>query len=120
MWTVGIRDPLDPKAILGTVSLRDNAIATSGLYERGDHIRRVVEGMEVPASISIIGPDLGIADALATAVLASGLEDIGWLHNFPRYDLIAVTPDRRILRSPKALFTSTPGTAQAPLQRLQP
>ena len=107
MWSVGIRDPLDSDAILGTVNLHDNAIATSGLYERGDHIRGAEGNGEMPASVSIVGPDLGIADALATAVFASGIEDIGWLSNFPEYDLIAVTSDHRILRSRSAPFTST-------------
>jgi thiamine biosynthesis lipoprotein len=107
MWEVGIRDPLDPNAILGTASLHDNSIATSGLYERGDHIRSAIEATDAPASVSIIGPDLGIADALATAVFASGIGDIDWLSNFPRYDMIAVTSDRRILRSATAPFTST-------------
>jgi len=105
-WEIGIRDPLDPDAILGTVNLVDNAIATSGLYERSDHIRRAGKSGDVPASVSIVGPDLGIADALATAVFASGVEDSGWLNNFPAYDLIAVTSDRRILRSQTAPFTS--------------
>ena len=110
MWKVGIRDPFDSKAILGTVNLHGNAIATSGLYERGDHIRGAEGSGEMPAGISIVGPDLGIADALATAVFASGIEDIGWLSNFPEYDLIAVTSDHRILRSQTAPFTSTAGT----------
>lgn len=107
VWKVGIRDPLDANAILGTVNLHDNAIATSGLYERGDHISGTQAGDEVPASVSMVGPDLGIADALATAVFASGVEDIEWLSKFPEYDLIAVTSDHRILRSRTAPFTST-------------
>jgi len=107
VWKVGIRDPRDANATLGTVNLVDNAVATSGLYERGDHIRRTRAGGMVPASVSIVGPDLGIADALATAVFASGVEDIGWLSTFPEYDLITVTSGHRILRSRTAPFTST-------------
>lgn len=110
MWKVGIRDPLDSNAILGTVNLYDDAIATSGLYERGAHIRGTEGSGQMPASVSIVGPDLGIADALATAVFASGIKDIGWLSNFPEYDLIAVTSDRRILRSPTVAFTPSAGS----------
>ena len=58
------------------------------------------------ASVSIIGPDLGIADALATAVFAAGLQNIAWLGDFPGYDPIAVTSDRRILSSPAAPFNA--------------
>lgn len=104
-WHIGIRDPLDAEATLGTVELLNNSIATSGRYERGAHIWGVRDRDENVASVSIVGPDLGIADALATAVFASGLGDLDWLSRFPGYELIAVTTDRRILRSPGAPFT---------------
>ncbi len=106
-WHIGIRDPLDADATLGTVELRDSAIATSGRYERGAHIWGVRNREEDLASVSIVGPDLGIADALATAVFAAGLRDIAWLGGFPDYELVAVTSDRRILRSPMAPFTGS-------------
>ena len=109
-WSVGIRDPLDATATLGIVELRDNAIATSGRYERGAHIWGTDDRDEELASVSIVGPDLGIADALATAVFAAGLQNIAWLNDFGEYDLIAVTSDRRILRSPAAPFTSPEST----------
>ncbi|MEA3511627.1 MAG: FAD:protein FMN transferase [Actinomycetota bacterium] len=105
-WNVGIRDPLDRDATLGTVALRNHAIATSGRYERGAHIWGMDDRDGELASVSIVGPDLGIADALATAVFAAGLESIAWLSNFPEYHLIAVTSGRRILRSPKAPFSA--------------
>jgi len=105
-WHVGIRDPLDVDATLGTVELRDKAIATSGRYERGAHIWGMNDREDELASVSIVGPDLGIADALATAVFAAGLQDTAWLGDFPDYDLVAVTSDRRILRSPAAPFTA--------------
>ena len=105
-WRVGIRDPAHPEATLGTVQLRGLAIATSGRYERGNHIWSSGDMGEVLASVSMVGPDLGTADALATAVFASGLADLGWLNRFPGYDLIAVTADRRILRTAGAPFVS--------------
>ena len=112
VWRTGIRDPPYPNATLGTVELDNNAIATSGLYERGPHIWGTGDLNEGLASVSIVGPDLGIADALATAVFAGGLEDIAWLNSFPGYDLIAVTSDRRILRSPSTAFTSSAVSTQ--------
>ncbi|MFV9672960.1 MAG: FAD:protein FMN transferase [Acidimicrobiia bacterium] len=105
-WHVGIRDPLDADATLGTVELHDDAIATSGRYERGAHIWGADNRDAELASVSIVGPDLGISDALATAVFAAGLRNATWLGNFPEYQLIAVTSDRRILRSPTAPFTA--------------
>ncbi len=105
-WHVGIRDPLDTDATLGTVELRDSAIATAGRDERGAHIGGVGDRHDELASVSIVGPYLGTADALATAVFAAGLGNSPWLRDFPQYDLIAVTSDRRILRSPTVPFTA--------------
>ena len=109
-WTAAIRDPEDVDAVLGTVSLKDSAIATSGWYERGDHIWPTSDGSDALASVSVLGPDLGIADAMATAIFAGGLSDATWLGRFTGYDFIVVTTDRHILRSPSARFT--PVTAQ--------
>lgn len=110
VWTAGIRDPLNPDAVLGTVDLRDSAIATSGRYERGDHIWGTAGESEMLSGVSVLGPNLGIADALATAVFSAGLSDAVWLNRFPDYDLIAVTTDRRVLRSPTAPFTAATTT----------
>ena len=33
-WRIGIRSPVDPEALLAKISLRDEAVATSGDYER--------------------------------------------------------------------------------------
>ena len=106
-WRAAIRDPENVDAVLGTVSLNDSAIATSGRYERGDHIWGTVEEADALAGVSVLGPDLGIADAVATAIFAGGLRDAAWLGRFGDYQFIAVTQDRRILRSPTARFTPT-------------
>ena len=109
-WTAAIRDPENTTAVLGTVTLNDSAIATSGRYERGEHIRETDDDTDGLTSVSVLGPDLGIADAMATAILAGGLSGATWLNRFAGYDFVAVTADRRILRSPSARFT--PVTAQ--------
>jgi len=103
-WRIGIQDPTKPGSTVGTVELHDNAVASSGLYERGSHIWGITGENEALAGVSIVGPDLGVADALATAVFASGLRHASWLADFPDYAFIAVTPDLRILRSRAAPF----------------
>jgi thiamine biosynthesis lipoprotein len=105
-WKVGIREPHDPEAVVGTVALSDSAVATSGRYERGDHVWGNDDQTERLAGVSFVGPDLGVADALATAVLATGAAELGWLERFPGYGLIAVTSDRQILRTPGVPFES--------------
>ena len=38
-WRVGIRHPDRPDRVAGVISISDAAVATSGDYERGEHIR---------------------------------------------------------------------------------
>lgn len=96
-WTIGVRDPEDPAIAVDSIVLTEGAIATSGTYERGEHIRREQTGLQ---SVTVTGPTLGTADALATAVFSVGLDRAArWLPNFPGYDVIAVTEDRRLVRT---------------------
>lgn len=96
-WRIGIRHPDDPAVCFSSVELRSEAVATSGMYERGNHIRR--RSHHALTSVSIVGPDLGVADALATAVMSSGLTDIQWLTNYPAYRLIALDDDGIVHRT---------------------
>lgn len=103
-WTVGIQHPDLRDRIAARVSLRDAAIATSGLYERGDHIRDPRSG-ETPAelrSLSVVGPMLTWADAYATAAFAMGLDGLAWVERHPGYGAIAITSDDRLVWSPSA------------------
>ena len=73
-WRVGIRHPADPRALAGVVEVDDGAVATSGAYERGAHVRdphtgRAPEGVR---SVTVLGPALATADAFATAAFAMG------------------------------------------------
>ena len=88
-WNVGIRNPIEPTQTLIGVELIDQAIATSGTYERGEHIWGDNPG--TLASISVIGPDLGVADAMSTALFSSHGTDTDWLLRFPGYEVIAIT-----------------------------
>ena len=49
-------------------------MATSGSYERGDHIWDVSSDRPAAgvASATVCGPDLALADALATGLVAAG------------------------------------------------
>ena len=96
-WSVGIRNPLDPSGALVATVLADEAIATSGTYERGAHIWG--DGVGDLASVSVIGPDLGTADAISTALFSSAGEDASWVQRFSGYEVLAVTNDLEILTS---------------------
>lgn len=93
-WRVGIRHPLDRSLVIAEVDIVDGAIATSGEYERGAHIWSPRRGRTAAwASATVVGPDLGIADALATAVFAAGGDDLSWFDAFTDYTVL-LAPER--------------------------
>ena len=77
---IGIRSPEDAKVILKIFELNGGAIATSGTYERGAHIRDPHTGLIAigARSATAIGPDGGLADALATALVVAGRDGAIW------------------------------------------
>ena len=103
-WRVGIRHPDDPGAIAAVLGIGTGAVATSGLYERGDHIRDPRTGA-VPrelVSLTVVGPSLAWADAYATAAFAMGLEGLAWVDAQPGCGAVAVTAERRVVWTPVA------------------
>jgi thiamine biosynthesis lipoprotein len=91
-WRIGIQHPLARDRVLFTAELASaGAVATSGSYERGQHVVDPRSGSPTSALLSatVIGHDLGYADALATGLYASGgalLERISLLTGY--YGLI--------------------------------
>jgi thiamine biosynthesis lipoprotein len=73
-WRVGVRSPDCAELLTRVIELRGGAIATSGLYERGAHIWDVVGGCPAAGVVSatVCGPDLALADAFATGLVAAG------------------------------------------------
>ncbi len=83
-WTVGIRNPRDEDGIATRIPLQDEAISTSGDYERYfeadgvryHHILKPSTG-ESPSelrSVTVIGSDATMTDALSTGVFVLGRE----------------------------------------------
>ena len=72
-WCAGVRSPEGSDQLLCTVTA-DGAVATSGTYERGEHVRDPRTGGPARAATSatVCGRDLALADALATGLLAAG------------------------------------------------
>lgn len=67
------------------MSVRDGAVATSGLTHRGAHLvdtrtGRVPEGL---ASVTVVAEDLVSADIDATAAFALGPDGLEWLSSRP-------------------------------------
>jgi len=91
-WVIGIRHPEFADQIVRTAEVFNEAIATSGLYERGAHIRNPhTNKNEVSlTSATIVGPDGGIADALATAMTIEGTDGIRWFSELPGWSCFLI------------------------------
>lgn len=91
-WAIGILNPYDTQQIIEVVHVTDGAIATSGLYERGNHIRNPRTGSTDVHydSATIVGPDSGLADALATAALLEGPGCAAWFADLPGWSVYLV------------------------------
>ena len=101
-WRVGIQHPLQRDRIAAVVESRDLAIATSGAYERGEHVldphtRRPPSGV---LSVTITGPDLSTADAYATTAFAMGRRGVQWTAMLEEYEAITILEDGRVLLTP--------------------
>lgn len=73
-WSIGIRSPENRFEVLKVFEIFEGAIATSGTYEIGAHIKDPHTGLIAigARSATVIGPDGGLADALATALVVTG------------------------------------------------
>lgn len=91
-WNIGITDPRDSEMLVGTVTVVDGAVATSGTAERGAHIWHPTKG-QVDAeflSVTVTGPSLTWADAFATTIFVMGAQGLEWLKQFEGYDALVV------------------------------
>ena len=95
-WRVGIRHPIQAEAVATVLAIRDMGVATSGAYERGDHVRDPFTGRAASGalSITVVGPSLTFADAYATAAFAMGPTGLAWVAGLPGYEGCAISADR--------------------------
>ena len=102
-WRIGIQHPLKKDAVAQVLEGDDLAVATSGAYERGEHVRDPHSGY-APAgilSVTITGPSLATADAYATAAFAMGGHRAGnWTARLQGYEAMTILADGRVLLTP--------------------
>lgn len=102
-WRIGIRHPDDPERFAAVLDLvGSGAVATSATYERGAHIVDPRNGGAVTelASVTVVGPDLTLADAYATAVFVMGPDGLRWLDGLVGYEGFAITHDDETISTP--------------------
>ncbi|GAA2109241.1 FAD:protein FMN transferase [Microlunatus panaciterrae] len=92
-WHVAVRSPEDAHRPLAVFALRDQAVATSGGYERGEHIwdGRTGRAARSLCSVTVVASDLTTADLLATAVYALGADGVSWAAEAYQCSVLAVT-----------------------------
>ena len=100
-WRVGIRHPVERGKVARVIQASGLAVATSGTYEKGEHILDPHTGKPVDAwlSFTVIGPDILQADVYATACFAMGAAGLDFISGVTGYEAYAI--DRRL----RAIFT---------------
>ena len=107
-WKIGIRDPWNDSGIYAVVQVVDQAVITSGGYERffvdeatGKTYRHILDprtGLPAEnglASVSIITADGTLGDGLSTSLYIMGLEEAGdyWRSHSDSFDAVFILDD---------------------------
>jgi thiamine biosynthesis lipoprotein len=97
-WHVGIRHPRRGDSVIHELRASNQAVCTSGDYERGRHILdpRVGEPVASVACVTVMAPNAMLADALSTAAFVLGPRDGLDLLDRMNLDGLIVTPELEI------------------------
>ncbi len=119
-WLTGIKNPQAPDTYSSYITLADTSCVTSGIYERyftvdGKRYHHVIDKDTLMpatyfASVSIITPDSGLADALSTALFCMSYEEgTELLQDFEGVEVLWITSDgtQYMTEGYKALISET-------------
>ncbi len=109
-WMVGIRDPRKEGEVAISVPLVDEAISTSGDYERyfdegGVRYHHIIapstgEPAEGVHSATVFGPDAVLTDALSTSVFVLGVDEgLTLIGTLPDYESIVIDAAGKVFYS---------------------
>lgn len=101
-WRVGIQHPTVCDRVAAVLVASDVGIATSGAYERGEHIIDPHTGnpSEGVLSVTVVGPDVASADAYATAAYAMGRRGAQWCAELKDYAAMMILAEGVVLSTP--------------------
>jgi thiamine biosynthesis lipoprotein len=104
-WRVGVQHPRERDRLAAVLSLTDAAVATSGAYERGDHIVDPLTGRPPRGAlaVTVLGRDLATADAYATAAFAMGERGPAWTARLPGCEAMTILAGDRVLSTERLL-----------------
>ncbi|MDA8196854.1 MAG: FAD:protein FMN transferase [Actinomycetota bacterium] len=103
-YLIGVQDPFNSKELLGAIEVTD-AVATSGSYERGDHIVNVKGNAITTVAATVTGKDLTLLDALATALIAGGDEVLTLISKMEDIAAMIVKSDGSMLATANFSFS---------------
>jgi thiamine biosynthesis lipoprotein len=109
-WIVGIRDPDQEDGFVTRLALDDEAVSTSGDYERFfiedgvryHHILNPSTGKSAGElrSVTVIGPDATMTDGLSTSVFVMGAKaGLGLIESMSDYETVIVDKEHRVVFS---------------------
>jgi thiamine biosynthesis lipoprotein len=109
-WMVGVQNPRVDNSVAVTIPLDNEAISTSGDYERyfdegGERYHHIIRpSTGTPAgevrSVTIIGPDAVITDALSTSVFVMGVDQgLRLIATLPDYEGIVIDAEAEMFYS---------------------
>jgi len=88
-WRVGIKNPFDQEKLIKILSISNLAVATSGLYIRGNHIynpTNLNDYLDRVVSVTVVGKNIQDADVFATAAFAMQEKGIYFLEKLKGYE----------------------------------
>ncbi|BER92524.1 FAD:protein FMN transferase [Thermatribacter velox] len=112
-FRIGIKDPRG-EGIIGSISLKEGAVATSGDYfrffiadgKRYFHILNPFSGFPCRdfQSVTVVSREAALSDALATALMAGGREALSVIvQSFPAIGICIVDAEGKVLITPNML-----------------
>ena len=100
-WRIGVQHPLARRSVAAVLQAPATglSVATSGAYERGDHIvdPRTGRPPRGVLSVTVAGPDLGPADAYSTAAFAMGGAGPAWTATLAAHAALTILASGRVL-----------------------
>jgi thiamine biosynthesis lipoprotein len=98
-FRIGVVWPGDLRRLACVVE-SPGAVATSGTYERGNHLVNPFTRAATPtASATVTGPDLGLADALATALAVAGQAGLEFISSLKNYEGLVIETTNNLYAS---------------------
>ncbi|MBN1219507.1 MAG: FAD:protein FMN transferase [Anaerolineae bacterium] len=112
-WQIGIQHPRQENSSIGSVSVVNQTVVTSGDYQRyftdnqgkrRHHILNPTTGYPAESgliSVSIVSDKSLAADALSTILFVAGMEKgLGFLRSFPQTEAVLVDSDLQVYVTP--------------------